>query len=99
LNTRMTEKAEKFANQYIWRNEFSRENFIKTLIIQGETVQAIKERWQNLADGSQDNEPDSNKDMDSNKKYREEIDTINAHYMAILTDLLSTASPIENIAE
>ena len=80
MSTMMTEKAEKFANQYIWGNEFSRENFVKTLVIQGETVQAIKQRWQNLANDNQDN------DLDSNRKYRDEIDTVNAHYMAILTD-------------
>lgn len=84
----MVEKAENFANQYVWGNEFSRDNFIKTLVIQGETIQAIKERWQNLTDAYQDS------DLDSNKQYREEIDTINAHYLAILTDLLNTASPI-----
>ncbi len=84
----MVEKAENFANQYNWGNEFLRDNFVKTLVIQGETMQAVKERWQNMTASYED------EDLDSNKMYREEIDTINAHYMAILTDLLNTASPI-----
>ncbi len=93
MSNNMVEKAENFTNQYVWENEFSRQIFIKTLVIQGETIQAVKERWQNTGDADQDGNPGSN------SKYREVIDTVNAHYMAILTDLLNSASPISETAE
>lgn len=84
----MIEKAENFANQYDWHTEFSRQSFIDTLIIQGETIQALKERW--YASGYYESEID----IDSDENYRKVVDTINAHYMAILTDLLNSASPV-----
>lgn len=82
------QKAENFAKQYVWNTEFSRQSFIKTLIIQGETIQALKKRWQDNSDYEDE------VDIDSDEKYREVVDTINAHYMAILTDLLNSASPV-----
>ena len=33
-------------------------------------------------------------DIDSDENYRKVVDTVNAHYMAILTDLLNSASPL-----
>jgi hypothetical protein len=88
LHEEMIQKAENFAKQYVWDTEFSRQSFIDTLIIQGETIQALKERWQENADYEGD------VDIDSDENYRKVVDTINAHYMAILTDLLNSASPI-----
>jgi hypothetical protein len=88
LSEEMIQKAENFAKQYDWNTEFSRQSFIDTLIIQGETIQALKERWQDNADY------ESDIDIDSDENYRKVVDTINAHYMAILTDLLNSASPV-----
>ena len=87
LSEELIQKAENFAKQYNWNTEFSRQSFIDTLIIQGETIQALKIRWHNNSDY------EDAADIDSYEKYREVIDTINAHYMAILTDLLNSASP------
>ena len=87
LSDELIQKAENFAKQYIWNTEFSRQSFIDTLIIQGETIQALKMRWQDSGDY------EDAADIDSDEKYREVVDTINAHYMAILTDLLNSASP------
>ena len=84
----MIQKAENFANQYVWNTEFSRQSFINTLIIQGETIQALKKHWQDNSDHGEDI------DIDSDENYRDVVDTINAHYMAILTDLLNAASPV-----
>lgn len=88
MREEMIQKAENFAKQYVWNTEFSRQSFIDTLVIQDETIQALKERWQDNADLEDiDN-------MDADENYRKVVDTINAHYMAILTDLLNAASPV-----
>ncbi len=84
----MIRKAENFAKQYVWNTEFSRQSFIDTLVIQGETIQALRERWQDYANYEDD------VDIDSDGNYRKVVDTINAHYMEILTDLLNSACPV-----
>ncbi|MCP4185631.1 MAG: hypothetical protein GY761_20400 [Hyphomicrobiales bacterium] len=88
MREKMIRKAENFTKRYVWNSKFSRQSVIDTLVIQGETIQALRERWQDSGDYEDD------VDIDSDENYRKVVDTINAHYMEILTDLLNSASPV-----
>lgn len=88
MTSKVVSRAERTVNSYSWNDDVSRRNFIRTIVIRDQTIDATKRRWQSTANAN----PAGN--AEHQVMYREEVDTINARFLVVLTDLLRSATPL-----